>query len=229
MQKSSLIAFLSIVVIYFGALIGEFEFILHLTKPMLMISLGVWYWFATKAEVRSMLVIGALSFSMVGDSFLMYADQKGFYFEGGIASFLIAHLCYIFAYRQHRDPVGDESSASAGVQRFRMALPIVLAASGLVIVLYPKLGELRIPVLVYAATIAIMVLQALFRLHRTTSRSFVMVLTGAVLFMISDSMIAIDRFLNKIEFISYLVMSTYIAGQFLIVKGLVTHSMNNDN
>ena len=104
-----------------------------------------------------------------------------------------------------------------------MAFPVILAATGLVVVLYPRLGELRLPVVVYAGVLMFMVLNALFRFRRTNAQSFWMSFAGAVLFMLSDSILAINKFLEPVPNAGLLVMSTYLAGQFLIVRGLIRH------
>jgi uncharacterized membrane protein YhhN len=90
-------------------------------------------------------------------------------------------------------------------------------------VLYPVLGDMRIPVVVYAVTITSMVLNALFRYGRTTATSFGLVMAGAILFMISDSILAINRFLDPVSHASGWVMLTYILAQYLIIRGLLSH------
>ena len=105
-----------------------------------------------------------------------------------------------------------------------MALPIILAGTGLVVILYPVLGELRVPVIIYALVLIVMVLKSLFRYRRTSARSFILVVTGAVLFMISDSVLAINKFLQPVGGAAYLIMGTYIVAQWLIIQGLIHHT-----
>ncbi|MEJ0033073.1 MAG: lysoplasmalogenase [Bacteroidota bacterium] len=135
--------------------------------------------------------------------------------------FLAGHVFYIITYRQHQSE--SEEHALLTVQKVRFSLPVVLAGTGLVVILFPVLGGLKFPVIVYATAIIVMVMSAIFRFGRTNTRSYWLVLTGAVLFMVSDSILAINKFLGAIEMGGMLIMLTYITAQFLIVEGLRKH------
>jgi uncharacterized membrane protein YhhN len=194
---------------------------LHLIcKPLMLISLGFYYWLKS-AEHRSMLVLFAIFFSFGGDTLLMFDDSNSIFFTLGLVSFLISHIFYILAYRQHRDE--QQTDGLQGIQRIRLAFPIILAGTGLVIVLYPVLGALKFPVMAYALVLVLMVLNALFRFGRTNNRSFWMVFAGAIFFMLSDSLLAINKFLEVLPHAGLLVMSTYILAQYLLIEGLCVH------
>jgi uncharacterized membrane protein YhhN len=219
------IAIIGFVLASAGELLASFiqsEMIHLVCKPLIMAFLGIYYWASTaNTEHRSSSVVVAILFSLAGDVQLMLQKNNELFFVFGLAAFLIAHIFYIFSYRQHRfESHPDELQ---GVQRIRLAFPVILAGTGLVFVLYPVLGALKVPVVLYSIVIVVMVLNALFRYGRTGAKSYWMVFIGAVLFMISDSMIAIDKFLSPINEAEFLVMSTYIAAQFLIVEGLLDH------
>lgn len=214
-------AFLVVTLGELASHVFQLEFLHHLCKPLIMVCLGFYYWFSVQKDDRSFVVVTAIFFSFLGDSFLMYDDQDQLYFMLGLGSFLLAHVAYIFVYRQHS--FESEASETGGIQKARMAFPIILAGTGLVVVLYPRLGELRLPVIVYALVLIVMVLNALYRYQRTNSSSYWMVFTGAILFMISDSMIAISKFLEPINNAGIMIMVTYIAAQWLIIKGLISH------
>jgi uncharacterized membrane protein YhhN len=191
--------------------------LLHMVcKPLIMISLLLYYNFASRQNAYPV-VNGAIVFSFLGDVLLLSDDN----FIYGLGAFLISHVLYTIAYRQHRDDEGDH--ALTGIHRIRLAFPVVLAGTGLSIVLFPVLDELKVPVLIYAIAITTMVLAALFRLGRTNARSFWMVFGGASLFMISDAILAINKFLTVVGHSSVWIMLTYIAAQFLIISGLIEH------
>lgn len=166
-------------------------------------------------------VVMAIIFSCLGDVLLMLQESNPNYFMFGLGAFLFAHIFYIFSYKQHQ---GEESGNELqGLQKIRFALPIVLAGTGLVTILYNRLGDLKIPVLLYAGVLTYMVLVALFRFGRTNAGSFAMVFGGAILFMMSDSLIAVNKFLDPLSQVDFWVMITYISAQFLIVRGLIRH------
>ncbi len=192
-------------------------------KPAIMITLGLYYW-ASQKSLQQPLVLSlvvAILFSCGGDVLLMLQESNPNYFMFGLASFLVAHVFYIFTYKQHQyEESGDELR---GLQKIRFALPILLAGTGLVTILYSRLGDLKMPVLLYAGVLTYMVMVALFRFGKTTTGSFAMVFGGAILFMISDSLIAINKFLEPLPQAGFLIMTTYIVAQFTIVSGLTKH------
>jgi uncharacterized membrane protein YhhN len=221
MKNSFLILFIIACIATIISVITEMQTLLHWSKPLLMIFLAGYYIQNVKKEDRSITVIFALGFSFLGDAFLMYDHLNPIYFMLGLGSFLIAHIIYIVVYKQHvHQSNGDEL---VGIKRVRIAFPIILAGSGLMIVLFPHLGDLKLPVLVYAMILMLMVLNALFRYNRTSSQSFWLVFAGALLFMVSDSLLALNKFLMPLPLAGVGIISTYVAAQFLIVEGLLRH------
>jgi uncharacterized membrane protein YhhN len=91
--------------------------------------------------------------------------------------------------------------------------------------LYPGLGGMLLPVLAYMVVLLSMGIWAHKRRGATTAVSFTLVSAGAMLFVISDGLIAINKFAFEIPAERILVMSTYIAAQYLIVQGLLKHDV----
>jgi len=75
----------------------------------------------------------------------------------------------------------------------------------------------------YALVLVVMVLNGLFRLGRTNNKSFLLVFVGALFFLVSDSLLAINKFLHPFASSGLLIMSTYITAQFLIIEGIIAH------
>lgn len=191
-------------------------------KPLIMLVLGTYYYTQSTQPISlTKSVMAAIVFSWIGDISLMFQGKNELYFMVGLGAFLIAHICYVMAYSQHIEK--KEGAGLHGIQKFRFSLPIVLAGTGLITILYAHLGVFKIPVAVYAIVLMVMTLQALFRYGYTNTVSFWFVFVGAILFMISDSMIAVNKFLVPFELAGLAIMSTYILAQFLIVKGLMSH------
>ena len=220
MKKASLVIFVLAALADLSSQVMDIP-VFHLVgKPLLMISLGMFYLFSMQEKKSgiSYWVLGAILFSFLGDVFLMAAGDL--YFMLGLVSFLGAHIAYIIAYRMHRR---DEGDGLTGIQKVRYAFPFILAGTGLITVLYPHLGELKLPVIIYASVLVIMVLTALFRYGFTSMPSFWLVFIGAFLFMVSDSLLAFNKFVTPIDYSGLWVMSTYIAAQYFIVVGVVRH------
>jgi uncharacterized membrane protein YhhN len=188
-------------------------------KPLIMIGLMAYYWVMSPA--RSRLFFVALFFCWLGDVLLIFQSNDPLFFISGLASFLAGHIVYIFCYRQLQ--TSPSSKELLGSQKVRFAFPIILAGTGLVTILYPFLGALRIPVMIYALAITLMALTALFRYGRTNSKSFLLIFIGAVLFMVSDSILAINKFHHAFSAAGALIMLTYSVAQFLIVEGALVH------
>lgn len=181
-------------------------------KPLLMITLGIYFFSATAAYPRwRFYVLAALAFSWAGDVFLISPD----WFTAGLVSFLVAHVFYIVAYQK--------TGASTGKLKPLDVVKFVVYGAGLVWLIYPGLGDLLVPVLVYALVLLGMGVWAHKRRGATSTASFQMVAVGAILFAISDGLIAVDKFAYPIPAERILVMSIYISAQYLIVQGLIKH------
>jgi uncharacterized membrane protein YhhN len=192
-------------------------------KPAIMITLGLHYIITQRTgnDAVSRSLVLAILFSCAGDTLLMFQHRDPNFFVFGLAAFLAAHIFYILTYRQHRSD--DTANELQGLQKIRYAFPIILSGTGLVVILYGRLGEMKFPVLVYAIVLTTMVIAALFRFGRTNASSFGLVFGGAILFMISDSLIAINKFLEPLSMAGFWIMITYITAQYLIITGLLKH------
>ena len=191
-----------------------------IAKPLIVLSL-LWYYFIN-AQSRSNIFIAALIFCWAGDVFLLFGNRNELFFIFGLVSFLIGHTFFILTYRQQR--FEKATHELLGTQKARLLFPIILAGTGLVAILYPALGDLKMPVIVYAAVLTVMVICALLRYGRTTKASFAFVLSGALLFMLSDSLLAINKFLSPLSMAGVSIILTYILAQYLIVAGVLAHT-----
>ena len=141
--------------------------------------------------------------------FLGIDGEKLFVF--GLASFLIAHLLYIVLFVRNRPkPV----IASAG-QKIIAALVMIFSAA-MFAWLWPSLGDLKLPVAAYLCAITGMGVTATLAGFRVP-----WVVIGAMLFIASDSMIAVGKFKSPIEYGNYLIWITYYVGQLLITLGFI--------
>ena len=162
------------------------------------------------------LLIGALSFSLAGDVFLMLPSTVPVWglppFILGLASFLIAHIFYIALFRQGH-----------GWFPSRRALAGVLAVGALMYaIVWPGLND---PVLIgavaaYVLVISLMAAQAIGRATARGDTAARWVAVGACVFMVSDSLIAINKFVTPVALSSLWILATYYAAQLLIVHNV---------
>jgi uncharacterized membrane protein YhhN len=156
----------------------------------------------------------ALAVSALGDVLLDLDPQRLFVF--GLGSFLVAHLVYISVFvRNRRRPfvLGAAQMLPAG---FVLLYSVAVSAW-----LLPTLGPLVVPVAIYMCAITAMVLSAILARF---SNPWVAV--GAVLFLISDSLLAVNKFKTPIPFRDVLVWTTYYVGQFSIANGFLAAVSN---
>ena len=181
-------------------------------KPLLMVTLLLYFLSESKGYPGWRLLVAlALILSWGGDVFLMLDDM----FVAGLASFLVAHIFYIIAYQK----------TGAGKGKLRPFDIAAFALYGIVMIwiLYPGLDGMLVPVIAYAAVLLTMGTWAHKRRGATSNASFRYVSAGVILFVISDSLIAVNKFAFEVSGERLLVMSTYIAAQYLIVQGLLKH------
>lgn len=219
-RRIFLILFISNALVHIIGQAGAVQILIDVTKPLLLPFLAGYY-VASSSFPRSFILLTALFACWLGDIALMFTGYGELWFMTGLVSFLIGHIFFVITYRQFRSE--SIESGLLPVQKIRFSLPVVLAGTGLIVVLYPVLGPLKVPVVIYSTAIIVMVMNAIFRFGRTSSMSFWLVLAGALMFMASDSLLAINKFMGGIKMSGVLVMATYISAQYLIVEGLLKH------
>lgn len=163
------------------------------------------------------LLLSALLFSWIGDIILMFVDKAEIYFILGLVSFLLSHILYIILFsRQPKSAIkGNPLALYPG------AILILGYFFGMVGLLFPKLGPLQIPVMVYAAVITTMLFVAYKGSLTWEKPAAYFILAGAIFFVLSDSILAINKFYQPLAQSVFWIMSTYILAQFFIVSGIL--------
>jgi len=156
------------------------------------------------------IVIG-LVFGALGDAALLGKGSAAFML--GLVAFLIGHLAYVGAMTVPLAP--GAWLAGAGVLA---ALPVVVGGTALVL-LWPKLGSMRLPVIIYVLTIVTMVIGALavWRTDALPSPQSDRLAIGATLFFVSDLAVARDKFVAASFVNRAWGLPAYYAGQLFIV------------
>ncbi|MFB0945306.1 MAG: lysoplasmalogenase, partial [Spirosomataceae bacterium] len=174
----------------------------YFLKPVIVSSLILLV--ASKGFLKNWQFITALSFSLLGDVFLMIGVPHLFLF--GLGSFLLTHIFYINIFR-----------------RKAAFKPVIIVAFLLIVtvffftVLRPNVpADFLLPVFVYMLVITAMGIMG--SSVQFKNRTMYLLPLGAVLFIISDSLIAINKFVGDIPFPTLLIMSTYGVAQLFITK-----------
>jgi uncharacterized membrane protein YhhN len=156
--------------------------------------------------LQAKLLFAALLFSAGGD-IALGLEVYGDYFVIGLGLFLITQILYIVTF-----------SRDFKAQRSMIPVVVVLVAFAIAmaVILTPSLGDMMLPVYVYLIVVATMGIFAALRASKSK-----LVLYGALFFIASDSILAINEFLTTVPAADYLIMVTYYLAQFLIVYGYV--------
>jgi uncharacterized membrane protein YhhN len=203
-QKSLLYIFAAFAIIFIAALpfqpyVGNF-----IIKAIPAIALAVLA-FITVRGIAGKLLFVSLLFCAAGDIALELGAGK--YFVIGLGLFLIAQIMFIATF-----------SRDFKMQRPRIPIIVVLTIYVLAIafILTPSLGEMAIPVYFYMVVIALM---GIFAALRGAKNKFT--LYGAASFIVSDSILAINKFMMPVPAADYIVMTTYYLALFLIAYGFL--------
>jgi len=148
----------------------------------------------------------ALACSLAGDVALMFPG----YFVPGLVAFLLAHLSYIALLKQGQAWFASRRALLATLG-FGACMYAVLWIGGL-----PP--ALRVPVAAYVLVIALMTAQAIGRATVLRNKAAWGVALGAMFFMLSDTLLALNRFVAPLPLAPLWVLSTYYAAQLLIVR-----------
>ncbi|MCA0899941.1 MULTISPECIES: lysoplasmalogenase [Microbulbifer] len=173
-----------------------------------IVPIATLFWIAATslAGLTRTLTLIALAFSATGDVLLAVPFANHFVF--GLGAFLLAQLTYAGNFLR---------AAQLGSRRFMLrGVALVLAALLLARQVLPGAGELAMPVAFYIVAIVFMALSA--AAHRSGSS---LLFAGAVTFMVSDALIALDRFVEPVPMAGMWIMLTYYGAQALLVMGLV--------
>lgn len=187
----------------------------YLTKPLLMPLLAAGYLQAVRPlGPGSRTVLSALLLSWAGDLLLLGTGAT--WFIAGLIAFLLAHLTYI------RYFLSIQSNRVSFLKRRPvMLLAVAVFVFELLHILWPGLGELRAAVTVYAIIIGAMLCSALWQYGKVPDQAAFRFMAGAMLFVLSDAMLAIDRFRASFPAAGTAIMATYCLAQFLIARGSV--------
>ncbi len=186
---------------------GWFYIFKPLTTTLILALALARFWMAAPkmaAPFYASLIVAGLGFSLAGDVCLMLSDKR---FIWGIVSFLLAHLCYSAAFLS-RSGLGGEPAW--------LGLPFLAAALLMGWQVAPRARRLRWPTTVYGLVLSIMAWRA-WAVWAVTGRLPALVGgLGACLFVISDTALALNRFVRRFKYAQVLVLGTYYAAQCLI-------------
>ena len=182
------------------------------TKPLPVLSLAAAATKWGRGPYAWRLTAGLL-LCAVGDALLEVGEET---FLAGLIVFLAAHLAYVSAF------LSDDHAL-----RPWRAIPFVVYGATMYLFLFPRLGGLALPVGVYVGAIVAMMWRAAACVGRERPTAL-RALVGAVMFGLSDTLIAVDRFRKPIAGVRYPIILLYWAGQAAIALSAARAGRDRD-
>ncbi|TDM00497.1 MAG: lysoplasmalogenase [Flavobacteriaceae bacterium] len=200
--------FLSALLAIYTDFIGDHK-LFSVFKPLtsIFVCLLPLVWGKPQPSFYRWAIFVGLIFCLMGDTFLL----NDAHFIYGIGAFLVGQLIFAYVFALYAKP-----KWVFGIGAF-----LFLFGGAFYFFIQKYLGEFQIPVAVYLICILLMVWGAI-RLHlKFNTRFSFLVMSGAVLFMTSDSILAINKFVFPFKISGILVLSTYWTAIALIANSTV--------
>lgn len=197
---------------------GFFPELKFFVKPLICLSLAVYLF--KNVNIQSgfnRLVLAGLIFSLFGDVFLLFAGSDVYFFLYGLISFLFAHIVYSLAFIRDFKNNPDASKYYGHLMLFCMGI----FSMSYYTFIRDYLNDFRIPVMAYMFVISVMAILAGYRYRRVNLLSFRMIYLGAIFFVISDSALAFNKFVQPFSSAGFIIMSAYMIAQYLITIGTI--------
>ena len=209
------IGYLALLGTHLLAIFFNWEICRFVTKPLLMAWLIVYFLFVTHSNSPARkLTLAALFFSWLGDVFLM--QQEPGFFIAGLSSFLLAQLVYSWIFLRARKRQNKNGHWNLIILVITLAYVTILY-----VWLYRYLPkDLQVPVLLYALAIGWMLITAFHATAKPLAYPAILLLSGAILFVLSDSMLAINQFIQPFPLAGVGIMLTYGLAQLFIVQSI---------
>ncbi len=180
-------------------------------KPMIILLLMTYY--SLIIEPENKMYLAALFLCFIGDVLLLFDSKLNFML--GLASFLIAHLLFIKI-------VAGRLIKSSMSQKIKAIMPFAFIVTALIFLLKDTLGDLLIPVIVYALVITSFGVISVLNYMTKRNVPSLFLVGGATFFILSDATLAINKFYEHQEYFPVFVMITYVFAQYMICKYMIT-------
>jgi len=222
-KKYRIIIFFSILVADLVAVQRQYKMAEYFFKPLIIIWLMAWVVLQLR-NIRSRLkkwIILTLFFSWLGDVLLMFHQEDSLFFLLGLSSFLVAHVFYIlfFHFVRIKEMVRG---------KWYLLLIVAVYYAVIITILSPHLGDMTLPVRIYAVVISFMFLLAMHMVFIKKKATGLWLMAGAFLFVVSDSLLAINKFYQPFEMAGFFVMSTYGLAQLFLTEGAIRYISSDD-
>ncbi|MHA1244992.1 MAG: lysoplasmalogenase [Candidatus Heimdallarchaeota archaeon] len=195
----------------------------YITKPFLIPLLATYYilsiYFTSGIESVNWFIFVGLILGLAGDLLLINRpdpEEQKVLFMLGLVSFLLGHIFYLVAF-----VLTITAPYTFTLWTLGILIPLIIYGVLIGVKILPTAEEMKIPVLAYILIIFSMGIIATMLFGEMSTKGYLTLLVGVLLFIISDTINAWYKFIKEFQYERLLVMSTYLASQFFIVLGFV--------
>src|SRR6476620_8989038 len=194
------------------------ESLQFISKHLLMPLLAIYLLLQTSSATSSLKVwiFLALFFSWLGDILLLFEERGSNFFLFGLSAFLVAQVFYIVFFHNIRMREYIRGNAL-------LLLLVIVYYSVLINVLSPYLGNMKLPVRIYGVVLSFMLMLAMHTMLGKNKRAALWMTMGAILFVVSDSLLAFNKFFSPFNYAGVVIMLTYGLAQLFITEGAVRY------
>lgn len=225
--KASLLLFWTVSILNLLSGILAWSRVEAVSKVFIIPSLAVYLVFALRAADKQIQkwLLAALLFSWLGDVLLLGSGSSTSipFFLLGLATFLVAHIVYLISFLKIKALFKKTSKLNLST-----IAPFSLYLIALLYLMWEGLtSDMKVPVVLYGIGISSMAVVGFQLKDVLNPTRFYGFYTGVLLFLISDSIIGLNRYAFDIPFSGFLIMSTYISAQFLMVHNIANALYSN--
>jgi uncharacterized membrane protein YhhN len=221
-KKHGFAIFWIIAIADLALIISEVELYRYFTKPLLMplLLLTILSQVSNEKHHTSKWILSvAFVLATIGDILLLNTALPT-YFIGGLIAFLVMLLLFsVYFIRIQKFTAKHSRTIISSLLLFG------IASGGFIYFLWSNLGEYKVPVILYAAILSFMCITAINVVHFRVAKTLALdaFIPGAVLFFLSDFILAANMFYVKEAFLGIAVMATYCGAQYYLARGFVKH------
>ncbi|WP_432712287.1 lysoplasmalogenase [Pedobacter sp.] len=197
----------------------SFQIVTYIVTPLSLLSLLVFLTLKTKLKGRfhRRLFCGLL-FTSIGELLFLFHDHSSTY---GWLAIMLAYFCYTRAFY-----LDFRSAQELDKKNARIAIAFfTVLGMGFYVFLRPYLGAIRIPAMAYIFLLSVMLMMSVFRNLRVNRESFTLIFSGALLFLISDCLYAIDHYVQPFPMAGILILAIAMAAKYFLVTGGVERKL----
>jgi len=210
--------FLLVLLVNLIAVYSNSESLQFITKPLLMPLLAIYLLLRTNTNNSNLKgwIFLALFFSWAGDIFLLFEERGSNFFLFGLSAFLVAQVFYIVFFHNIRMREYIRGNAL-------LLLLVIVYYSVLINVLSPYLGNMKLPVRIYGVVLSFMLMLAMHTMLGKNKKAAFWMTMGAILFVVSDSLLAVNKFFSAFNNAGVVTMLTYGLAQLFITEGAIRY------